>query len=576
MLTPQEISERRKARRLLEHKRVALEEAVERRVCERIYRRIWRHRSTLDEVRDEKLRSRTAALALVGINLADLGVTFDKSSSNEKSQDPDIEEWISKAREGLLKMNDARYPLGKLQHLAATHKTIVDLLTSLHQSSSSADEILPTIIYTLITTPPEGINVISNLHFAQRFRNVNKIDGEAAYCLTNLEAAITFLETVDLATLRSDEPLEGPPKSSSRPSTPQSEHYTEWAPGTPMSGSISSPAISPEHSQPASISVAQPLQSPPHPPPNVRPTDSEPMSHKRRVSDLFQPSSSALGAAGDAVRTTADQGFRNISSTLDNSFKFLFGRLKERQDSIDATATNGEVILPRTLADARRLVEPKRIDDDEGPVSGASSVAEHQLDGPTEVSPKPLTSTSEDKLLGIIAGRKESRDRSVDSTQSSGSGKRVAFAPTIGPGKPAGTGINSKVQQIAEPAATSSPIESMRNLGNSLNPLKGFSGMSGLRAFGRSASLSTNAPTLATVTSNGNEKSPNVPQEHANARDEPAVGNLMMLKPKIEPPAQKFLALADAGELRIGDAAELLEDYKRLAGHLRDMGAFSS
>ena len=37
------------------------------------------------------------------------------------------------------------------------------------------------------------------------------------------------------------------------------------------------------------------------------------------------------------------------------------------------------VILPRTLDDARRLVEPKRVDDDDGPISGASSVAEHQL-----------------------------------------------------------------------------------------------------------------------------------------------------------------------------------------------------
>ena len=47
MLTPNEVSERRKARRLLEHKRLALEEAVERRVCEGIYDRIWRHRGRL-------------------------------------------------------------------------------------------------------------------------------------------------------------------------------------------------------------------------------------------------------------------------------------------------------------------------------------------------------------------------------------------------------------------------------------------------------------------------------------------------------------------------------------------------
>ena len=315
MLTPQEIFDRRKARRLLEHKRVALEEAVERRVCERIYKRIWRHPSTLDEVRDEKLRSRTAALALVGIGLPDLGVAFDKLESHDDtsaSRETEIEEWISKARDGLLRMNDARHPLGKLQHLAATHKCIVDLLTNLHQSSSSADEILPTLIYTLITTPTEGINVISNLHFTQRFRNNNKIDGEAAYCLTNLEAAISFLETVDLASLRSDEPLEGPPKSGSRPSTPRSEHYTEWIPESPLFESKPSSNSSPLSTHPTSISEAEPLQSTLKSLPNEKPAVPNQPSHKRRVSDLFQPSTSALGAAGDAVRTTADQGFRNI------------------------------------------------------------------------------------------------------------------------------------------------------------------------------------------------------------------------------------------------------------------------
>ena len=314
MLTPQEISDRRKARRLLDRKRTALEEAVERRVCQRVYNRIWRHRATLDEVRDEKLRSRTAALALVGIGMHDLGVNFDQQPSEFQ-----IEEWISKAREGLLKMNDAKYPLGKLQQLAAAHKNIVDLLTALHQSSSSADEILPTLIYTLITTPPQGINVISNLHFVQRFRAASKVDGEAAYCLVNLEAAITFLETVDLATLRSDEPLSGPPKSESRPTTPHMESRPKWISRistTPPISSTSS-ATSATSDQPAS---PRPLESPSI----TKPTRPATPSHQRKLSNLFQPPTSALGTASDVVRTTADQGFKTIGNTLDNSFKSMY------------------------------------------------------------------------------------------------------------------------------------------------------------------------------------------------------------------------------------------------------------
>lgn len=314
MLTPQEISDRRKARRYLDRKGTALEEAVERIVCQRVYNRIWRHRTTLDEVRDEKLRSRTAALALVGIGFQDLGINFEQQPL--ESDDIQIEDWISKARDGLLRMNDAKYPLGKLQQLAAAHENIVDLLTALHQSSSSADEILPTLIYTLITTPPEGINVISNLHFVQRFRAASKVDGEAAYCLVNLEAAITFLETVDLASLRSNEPLSGPLKSESRPTTPHRESRPQWISRTSTTPPMpSTPAATSAISDPPTS--AHPLE----PPSIAKPAQATTPSHQRKLSNLFQPPTSALGAASDVVRITADQGFKTIGNTLDNSFK---------------------------------------------------------------------------------------------------------------------------------------------------------------------------------------------------------------------------------------------------------------
>ena len=578
MLTPQEISDRRKARRLLEHKRVALEEAVERRVCEKIYKRIWRHRSTLDEVRDEKLRSRTAALSLVGIGLPDLGVTFDRADGNDdsaESPDGDIEQYIAKARQDLLAMNNVQYPLGKLQHLAAAHKSIVDLLTNLHQSSSSADEILPTLIYTLITSPPSGMNIISNLHFTQRFRNASKIDGEAAYCLTNLEAAISFLETVDLASLRSDEPLEGPPKSSSRPTTPHAQNPTEF---------IFSPVTTPQTEKPLHSPTPEthPLSFTPSSPPLPKATSSpQSPAHNRRVSDLFHPSTSALSSASNTVRTTADQGLKNITSTLDNSFNFLFGRLKEQQ----VTSPN-VVPLPRTLDDARRLVEPKVVDDDEPLISGGSSIAEQQLDGPVEQAIK-----SDEKLLGFFAGRPQPRDRSADSTLSSGSGKRVAFAPSSAP-----VGAGAGKERLSEsPQPVNSPMESMRSFGNSINPLKGFAGMNVMRGFGRSASSGREAPTLGSVSSaekpraKEKEKAEEIKKEvkpvangasgdgGTDQGDKTGQGEKKVQGDKtksIEPPVPRFLEVADAGELKIGEVEGLLGEYRRLVGVLREMGAF--
>jgi len=537
MLTPQEISDRRKARRLLDRKGVALEEAVERGVCERVYNRIWRHRSTLDEVRDEKLRSRTAALALVGIGLRDLGIDFETSQSEAK--DMEIENWISKARDRLLRMNDAKHPLGKLQHLAAAHKNIVDLLMALHKSSSSADEILPTLIYTLITTPPEGINVISNLHFIQRFRAASKVDGEAAYCLVNLEAAITFLETVDLASLRSDEPLEGPPKSVSRPSTPHDDLRPEWLPGKPNSASMSPPSPTPVNVTSQPLTFDHPLQFPALP----NPSGPNLPSHHRNISNLFQPPVSALGAAGDAVRTTADQGLKNIGNTLDNSFKLLFGRLKERKVAGDAADADGTIILPKTLDDARKLVEPKSEDEQDNTPS-ITPLADHSDE---QISNRVK---SDDNLLSAFAGRKQPRDRSIDSVQSSGSGKRVGFA--------------AEKSTAASPSSThhgNAAVESMLSIGNSLNPLKGFGGIS-IRGFGvRTSSggpTSAPTPTLAAV------------EKAKEMREAPSVGQLT----KITPPVRHFMDVERTEDLKIGDIAELLKDYKRLAGALRDLEAF--
>lgn len=77
---------------MLEAKRLALEEAVERKVCETIYDRIWRHKSTEDEARDESLRSKMAALHLVGVKLDHLGVGG--------VEDEDMIEALAPARDG--------------------------------------------------------------------------------------------------------------------------------------------------------------------------------------------------------------------------------------------------------------------------------------------------------------------------------------------------------------------------------------------------------------------------------------------------------------------------------------------
>lgn len=118
MLSLGEIAQKKRDRKLLEVKRFALEEAVERRVTEGIYNRIWRHKSTDDEARDESLRSKMAALNVVGVKLAHLGVELEEVQG-------DIEKELQSAVDALVGMNEPEHPLGKLLSLKKAHKAIV-------------------------------------------------------------------------------------------------------------------------------------------------------------------------------------------------------------------------------------------------------------------------------------------------------------------------------------------------------------------------------------------------------------------------------------------------------------------
>ncbi|RFU30617.1 hypothetical protein B7463_g5709, partial [Scytalidium lignicola] len=540
MLTSEEMADRKRARKALEEKRVALEEAVERRVCEKTYGRIWRHRSTQDEEKDEKLRSKTAALFVVGIGLADLGINLESdqnSKDSKEDKEEEIRQWLEGARTELIAMNDEQYPLGKLQHLKGAHKSIVDTLSHFHPSSS-ADEIMPMLIYTLITSRPEGINVISNLYFIQRFRCESKIDGEAAYCLTNLEAAITFLETVDLASLRADEDQSGPVKSSNQPRSPRL-----IIPEPPISSPLPSPGIASDSaSTPTSAQITAKADSTAS---NLRASVTP---QNRRLSGLFQPPSIVLGAAGDAVFNTADQGFKSISNSLGDSYKFLVGKLKERQEELSGSASN--IILPKTLDDARKLMSTPSMEDD-GSFSGASSLHsfEHN-EKKSSTTPEKL----EDRVLNIIGGRSASRDRSVDSNASSGSGRKV-----VSPGE------NSEKTQPGTPSSSNPAIvESMRNLGNSLNPMTRIAGIGMMRGFGRPAQAPATPSKVipdggvAELTTAFPDLAPILPPKETK---------------KVAPPIKRFMEIQNPGELRINEVLELLRDYRRLAGALKDLGA---
>ena len=558
MLSATEMADRKKARRSLELKRFALEEAVERAVCEKVYQRIWRHRSTDDEERDHKLRSRTAALSLVGIGLKELLMTGEELTEEErqkaKEKEPEIREYLSAARQDILKMNEEKYPLGKVQHLTAAHKSIVEALSKIFPSTSSADEILPTLIYALITMPPVDLNVISDLNFIHRFRGSSRMDGETAYCLVNLEAAISFLETVDLSSLRAEEAV--PTKSDSRPSTPKSEI-------TPMPLGLSD---APDLIQTPATPISKTHSREPSSPTTTK--------AQRRLSNLIQTQTNKIEAASDAVRDSildsADQALGRINNTLDTSFKFFFGGLKEKNPD---GPMQEQPVLPKTLEDARKLVSsPTRAerDNDNLSVSAASSV---HGDESTET---PVSKGLDAKMADLFAGKRQIRDRSVDSTKSGGSssGRRVAFATSQNVEEKAPSPAPIKADGPAP--GNISAVDSIRNMGNNFNPLNRLSSMNVLPRFARAVS-SSSTPVLPSPSQEQVKASPSPEPLSRTATDEippiddrgaRAVAALEQLK-KTAPPSKRFLEAKDAQDLKLKEVEELLKEYQRLAGALR-------
>ena len=207
------------------------------------------------------------------------------------------------------------------------------------------------------------------------------------------------------------------------------------------------------------------------------------------------------------------------------------------------------------MDDARRLVEPLKEEDEEEETSFPP------VDPPATQDDEQVgkENGSSDSLLNAIVGRKQSRDRSVDSAQSSGSGKRVAFAVEANSSfNKAGSPTSSSVSN--EPLQTgNSAVGSMRSLGSTLNPLKGFGGMTVMRGFGRSTSSNNVTTTLPTA---------------GQAPVQKDMTDTRISTIKTLPPIQRYMDAASVEDLKIGEVAGLLKDYKRLACALKDIGAF--
>ncbi|KAI9752573.1 MAG: prolyl-tRNA synthetase [Chaenotheca gracillima] len=106
--------------------------------------------------------------------------------------------FLNLAQKELLKIRTYRAPRDKVICVLNCCKVIFGLLRN-SKSDQSADSFVPMLIYVVLRANPE--HLVSNVQYILRFRNQDKLGGEAGYYLSSLMGAIQFIENLDRTSL---------------------------------------------------------------------------------------------------------------------------------------------------------------------------------------------------------------------------------------------------------------------------------------------------------------------------------------------------------------------------------------
>ncbi|KAK2760806.1 hypothetical protein FQN54_002044 [Arachnomyces sp. PD_36] len=124
------------------------------------------------------------------------------------------------------------------------------LLRNAKSGDTSADSFVPLLIYVVLQANPE--HLVSNIQYILRFRNQDKLGGEAGYYLSSLSGAIQFIETLDRTTLTvSDEEFERNVEaavSEIAERNKETESPSTLPPNVPEKSAPSGPKVTPRNS----------------------------------------------------------------------------------------------------------------------------------------------------------------------------------------------------------------------------------------------------------------------------------------------------------------------------------------
>lgn len=175
---------------------------------------------------------------------------------------PNGERFLRLAQQELLKIKGYRAPRDKVICILNCCKVIFGLLKNAQSSDTSADSFVPLLIYVVLQANPD--HLVSNIQYILRFRNQDKLSGEAGYYLSSLSGAIQFIEGLDRTTLTiSDEDFEKHVEQAVSAIAAENREAEVSSPTQPFSekSTLAEPEVTPRNSEEVTSSTPRRMNS---------------------------------------------------------------------------------------------------------------------------------------------------------------------------------------------------------------------------------------------------------------------------------------------------------------------------
>eukprot|EP00038_Savillea_parva_P018022 m.22178 g.22178 ORF g.22178 m.22178 type:complete len:461 (-) comp3964_c0_seq1:246-1628(-) len=168
-------------------------EGLEKYLMNKMYKACFQPAASDDVSKDMVLREKLALMSFIRPEHLDIPAGWAEGDH------------IKMAQKELCRMDDYKAPRDKMICVLNCCKIINNILQLKAKKASGADEFFPMLVFVIISANPK--NLYSNMRFIQRFRNEDKLCGEAGYYFTTLEGAIEFASklTPDNLTISKDE-----------------------------------------------------------------------------------------------------------------------------------------------------------------------------------------------------------------------------------------------------------------------------------------------------------------------------------------------------------------------------------